>query len=79
MSEYKVETGIAIAPRKYAGRKYPFGTMSIGDSFALKDDSHSEYTRVNASARSFAKEHPPMKFSIRIEKFTGQRRCWRIA
>jgi hypothetical protein len=79
MSDYKVEKGIAIAPRKYENSKYPFGTMDIGESFRLAgSDSLHEYRRVSAAARYFSITHPPMKFAIRIDKSSGSYRCWRI-
>ncbi len=80
MSDYKIESSIAIAPRKYENQKYPFATMKIGDSFSLRTDKISEYHRVYSAIVTWNRRHAPMKFVLRKDpKRGGGYRCWRIA
>lgn len=77
---YSVSSGIPIAPGKYRKRLYPFGTMEIGDSFPLADNSYQEVDRVRAAAQEWQRRHSPMKFAVRqVDPTTKEYRCWRIA
>lgn len=55
------------------GRKYPFGDMQIGDSFAVNGDIRTRL--VSAASRYGARNNK--KFSIR--KDGDAFRCWRIS
>lgn len=74
---YAVESGIPIAPTK-TNTVYPFATMEVGDSFAL-GASHREMINVRGAVTGWNKAHAPMKFVIRLNRASGQYRCWRIA
>lgn len=77
---YLIESGISVAPIKYARKLYPFAEMKVGDSFALAESTWQEVDRVRASIQDWQKRHPPMKFSVRqISPTDKNYRCWRIA
>lgn len=76
---YAVESGIPVASRKAALMEYPFLSMEVGDSFALKTTTHRECTNVRGAISSWNKHHKPMKFGLRLDRNTGQYRCWRLA
>lgn len=76
---YAVESGIPIAPRKAVGRDYPFLSMNVGDSFALASNTHRECLNVRGAIQYWNRAHAPMKFAMRLDRKTGNYRCWRIA
>ncbi len=77
---YAIESGIPIAPGKYARMVYPFATMNVGDSFELTDNSFQEVDRVRSAVQAWQRRHAPMKFAVRMKDPTTRNyRCWRIA
>lgn len=78
-NRYAVESGIPIAPRKAIGMGYPFLSMKIGDSFALRTDTYRECVNVRGAIQHWNKTHAPMKFGLRMDRATGKYRCWRLA
>ena len=75
MSEFKIEKGLALPPRK--GARYPFREMEVGDSFFVPCPDEEKIKRQNrlsgASARP--KERGLGKFSVR--QVEGGLRVWR--
>jgi hypothetical protein len=75
---YAVESGIPIAPTKARTSIYPFLSMEVGDSFALNSREFREIVNVRGAIVRFNKEHAPMKFSLRLNRASGEYRCWRL-
>lgn len=76
-ANYEIENGVPIPVRNC---RYPFGSMAVGDSFALADSSLKELERVRSAASYFGIRHTPQKFSIRrADPITKEYRCWRVA
>lgn len=76
-SAFIIERGVPMGRVRTNGawRKYPFDTMSPGDSFAVPVEIDVEKLRNAATA--FGKIHK-MKFSVLlIGREPAQYRCWR--
>jgi len=58
--------------------RYPFGTMAVGDSFALGVHFHTEVAKVRDAATKWKSKHPGWDYTIRKQD-DGSYRCWRIA
>ena len=78
-NRYAVESNIPIAPRKASEMAYPFLDMNVGDSFALKTNTHRECINVRGAISHWNRFHKPMKFGLRLDKSSGKYRCWRLS
>jgi len=77
MSEFEVEKGIPVVPRRgpARGRKYPFAAMEVGDSFLAPGYARN---RINASVYRWKSSHLGQQFAIRAVD-DGCIRVWRVA
>ena len=75
MFEIDKNIPIPMSDRIDGNAKYPFGSMEVGDSFAIQNDKR---TSVRLAARSWVlRRSLSWKFAVRLDT-TGQLRCWRI-
>jgi len=81
--DFEVEAGVPIpekgGPKDFDldGRvKYPFGDMSIGESFFSACAGHKEIHKIRAAASGYG-SYNGKKFMIKREP--GGCRCWRVA
>jgi len=71
---FKIEKNVP-SPTTDGKSKYPFGEMSIGDSFFVSDYDSITHGRLRSAAQSYGKKNS-MKFTVR--KVDGGIRVWRI-
>jgi hypothetical protein len=73
-NEYQIviDNTVPIPIKGNSAKKYPFGGMQVGDSFALPI---SEYSKLQRAAHSYGNWHKK-KFTVRNEGETV--RVWRI-
>lgn len=76
--KFVIEKGIPMPrPRAHGVSKYPFGELSVGDSFFVASGDDIKCQRsVSASAQNYGKRHQK-KFATRVIKGQGVR-VWRI-
>lgn len=75
---YTVEKGVPMPElKKHNGQKYPFATMSVGDSFLVKTDQDRNRALSAAYAHGSTNAGRGTKFQSR--KAHGGYRIWRVA
>lgn len=72
---YKIEKDVPLPPARGNKNKYPFGEMSVGDSFAL-EGNEEEFYRGRIAASNYGARHHK-KFSCRLME-EGGLRIWRV-
>ena len=75
--EYEIETGMEMPLPRERGLVYPFMDMKVGDSFAVPLNETVRAARLCTAAAYFANRNG-VKFTTRIDRAKGVRRCWRI-
>lgn len=70
MTDYVIEKDIPVTGSDRRKRKYPFGDMVVGDSFAVEKND-----KVTPAASNFGIRHG-MKFSV-LKQEDGTYRVWR--
>ena len=70
----QIEKGIPLETTRNRGSKYPFGTMSVGDSFKVELKPASLRSIATAYAKT---EGNTVKFAVRSDE--GGPRVWRGA
>lgn len=70
----KVQKNIPIPIKKGRPAKYPFSSMSVGDSFEV--NGAPKNTVLNSAISWCSRHNKKAKFSIRFED--GKTRIWRI-
>jgi len=73
----QIDRDIPIPERRRGGSRpaiYPFGDMSVGDSFSLPGEGAS---RLGSAAQKWRERHPGWDY--RTAKKDGEVRLWRIS
>ncbi len=73
---FEVEKGVEEPPKVREYRRYPFSSMSIGDSFYIETRDNS--LRVRSASRDYMRTHPEKAFLVRRVKDGPGWRCWRV-
>jgi hypothetical protein len=80
----KIESDVPLPLRSSAARatKYPFGTMKLGDSFAIPTNGGVDKakTHLRTVAQTFGRHNPDFAFTLRqvIEQGEVKVRIWRV-
>jgi hypothetical protein len=81
-SPYKIESGIQISGsyrNPDSWKKYPFGDMKVGDSFAIpQDDDDGKPHRVAHAVGVYNQVHKTKLHYASRKQADGSRRFWRV-
>lgn len=74
--EYEIEKGVPI-PGSHKKSCFPFMGMKVGDSFCVPLAERDRIASLSTAATYFGNKNG-VKFTTRIDRANGVKRCWRI-